>query len=391
MNWGLFQSLGKFKFQGPGKFNILLIPIVLERAGSVPLNTRVFCESQSGVEEFWDAILPHVTRTINMSHKLEITLPLRRPLGILSKSQPLPKLQYLWLEWADGGQAGQINECIDLSQATSIALLSVSVRSPWPMFRQEEPTTNLRLRLPQVCMLKELRLTGRITVVDVILVVTCCASTLERLTLAIDAPNWAIREAQVPPNLQLSRLHHLRVVERFSVLLPTMSAPKLMSLTIHPGGSGSEVADWSQASLPKTPTFPALLKLRVPRKMPENVLMTYLVAHPTLQTVIQVNAAIAERALLADNSESHTRLLPNLRCLWISSRFTGEDVAILRWLAGHRRYSESRPKCILHLECLGSGPIPELGKLDQDFHLHPGPPYYAEDSLPFNDSSDISE
>jgi hypothetical protein len=155
---------------------------------------------------------------------------------------------------------------------------------------------------------------GRITVVDVISVVTCCASTLERLTLAIDAPNWAIREAQVPPNLQLSRLCHLHMVDRFSVLLPTMSAPKLMSLTIHPGGSGSKIADWSQASLPKTPTFPALLKLRVPRKMPENVLMTYLVAHPSLQTVRQVNAAIAERALLADNSESHTRLLPNLRC-----------------------------------------------------------------------------
>jgi hypothetical protein len=284
------------------------IPIVPERAGAAPLNTHVFCNDRFSVKGFWNAILPYVTRTVDVSRTIDIKLPyLCRPLGILSKPHPLPKLRYLLLEWGDEGLPKDVptTECIDLSQATSIVLLSISVQLAWGIsIFHHTATITLRLRLPEMCMLKELRLTGKFAIEDVISAVTCCASSLERLTLDIDATFWEIEHAQDPPELQLVCLRHFHGAELLSfTILRTMNAPKLMSLTIQTDADW----DWSFV-LPKTQQFPALLQLRMPLEIPKNILMTYLVAHPTLQTVGPVNIAIAQKILLADNSKSLDRL-----------------------------------------------------------------------------------
>ena len=330
-----------------------LIPIILERAGAIPLNVDVFSELPT--EKYWNTILPLIARAVPRSRVLEIKVNwLPRHLGIFSEPSPLPKLRYLSLEWA--GDTGA--ECIDLSQAISITFLSIN--SSRPIGR------DLRVRLPEVCTLKTLSLKGSFALTDVTSVVTCCASQLEWLTLDISDASRMVQETQIPASLPLSRLHELQVRGRFSVILMrTMNAPRLQSLTIESVGMVNE--DWIRYPHPLSVTqqFPVLVILRVPF-VPDDIVTPYLAAHPALETVGVVSIALA-RALLPDNSRP--RILPNLRSLSINCMEWQAGV-MLRELVTHLRAtgsSSTEPKCMLLLQELPFNEQQEFFQLAQQF------------------------
>ena len=149
-----------------------------------------------------------------MSRTLEIRLEfLCRSLDILSKPSPLPNLRHLWLEW--GADACPIDGCVDLSQAVSIAFLSISARLDWSV-PEYERDARVHLRSPEMCTLNVLTLKGCFVIADVVSAVACCASRLRSLMLDIDATDRMVQDAQFPANLQLSRLHLLDVKGPFS-------------------------------------------------------------------------------------------------------------------------------------------------------------------------------
>ena len=330
-----------------------LIPIILERAGAVPLNIHVF--SDFPTENHWNTILPLIARAARVCCTLEIKVNyLPRYLGIFSEPNSLPKLRYLRLEWDRGGNySGLEGECIDLSRATSITFLSISFQA------QGVRNNLLSLRLPEVCTLKTLYLEGNLVPADVISAVTCCASQLKWLTLYVD--DWplpdtdpadrTVQETQMPAALQLSHLRHLRMKGRSLVLMHAISAPKLQSLAITSYGISMEAEHWTRYPHPLSATqqFPGLLDLQVPHQIPENILIPYLAAHPTLKTVGTVGIVVTRWALFG-----HDTPLPNLRHLWVNCfGMRAEDVSALRDLAIRLRAASSSSgglKCILHLK-----------------------------------------
>lgn len=69
--------------------------------------------------KYWDTILPHLARAVDMSRTFKIKLSaLSRPLEILSKLYPFADLRHLWLEWRTHARNDDpIDKCVDLSQA----------------------------------------------------------------------------------------------------------------------------------------------------------------------------------------------------------------------------------------------------------------------------------
>ena len=263
-----------------------------------------------------------------MSRTLEISLEyLCRPLDILSKPSPLPSLRHLWLAW--GADACPIDQCVDLSQAVSIASLSISTRPHWTL-PDHDRNTRVHLRLPEMCALDVLTLKGRFVTADVVSAVVSCASPLRSLTLDIDASDRIVQDAQCPANLQLSRLHFLDVKGPFSLIfIRAINAPKLRKLVAHSSdGVSSETGD---------------------RRQPEDVWMFFLVAHPTLRMLGCMDIGFAQRVLPADNSEPHTHLLPNLQILLINCwNIDAEGIAILRGSA-MRLQRLGKWKCMMRL------------------------------------------
>ena len=196
-----------------------------------------------------------------------------------------------------------------------------------------------------MCTLNVLTLKGRFAIADVVSAVACCASRLRSLTLDINATDQTAQGTHFPANLRLSRLHHLRVAGPFSlVLVCAINAPNLRKLVVERNG------DW---------------------KLPENVWLSFLTAHPTLQMVAWLDVAFAQRVLLADNSESRTSLLPNLRKLFINySNVDAEGVATLRGLVTHLQAASSSegPKCMICLR--ESSRQSELFEPTQDISDH---------------------
>jgi len=350
---------------------ISLMRVMLERAGEVPLNTHVYCNSRNGLvtDKYWSTILPYITRAIEMSRTLDITLhTLPQYFGILSKPSPLAKLRYFWLEWGESAWSASAEETIDLSQATSIITASISTRAFG--FQRSDLPVLVHLRLPAQCTLRILSLKGRFFLADVISAVVCCADRLESLTLDVDATDATVRDTPFPTELRCSRLHHLGARGRFStILMRTISAPRLWSLKIHSAGIDLDAGSWTQFPhpFPGTRQFPALTQLCTSFQAPVNVLMPFLMEHPTLKTVSPVDIALARRALLTDNSVPPTPILPNIRSLFINfSSLDANDISTLRQLAAHlkaTRSSSTGPKCKLHLR----GRSPALQRLAIEF------------------------
>ena len=323
-----------------------LIPVAMERAGSCALHTHVICKvfDREAGEAFWRDILPHVTQAIGRSRAVHINFyRLPKALSIFSTPLILPKLRYLWLEWC----ASVSNEdFLDLSQATSLSLLSIYCPSRCDFQRC------LRLRLPEECQIQWLRL-GRIASPDAMEAVTRCASRLESLYLEyanetndLSAPNL--------PELYFARLRQLHLRgPASSVIFHTVVAPELQSLEIQYHTSEGPIR--YPSALPDTQQFPRLRKLFLPCGLAQPVVMPFLKAHPTLETVGMANMALAKRILSKKNTKSRTPLLPRLVSLWINcDRLRSSDAQaceIFRRLAEDMQpgSSSSRPGCAIHL------------------------------------------
>src|SRR3984885_15867243 len=227
----------------------------MERAGSIPLHTHVLCTVQNtgATEAFWRDILPHVAQAIGRSRAVHINfILLPQTLSIFSTPSPLPKLRYLWLEW----RASLLEEgFLDLSQATSLSLLSISSS-------QYDIQQRLRLRLPEECQIQWLRL-GQVAFPDAMEAVTRCASRLESLYLEHSVDEMNGLSTSNPPELYFARLRQLHLRgPTASTIFHTIVAPELQSLEIECHNYDGPIR--YPRALPDTQQFPRLRKLFLP-------------------------------------------------------------------------------------------------------------------------------
>ena len=94
-------------------------------------------------------------------------------MSLFSRPLLLPELRYLWLEWEYANEDDEDDNddnarCIDLSNATSLRLLSIYI--------PHDEDEILRLQLPGATNITRLTLSGAIPFSDVLAAVTCSAS-----------------------------------------------------------------------------------------------------------------------------------------------------------------------------------------------------------------------
>jgi len=342
-----------------------LIPVAMERAGSCALDTHVICKvlSKEATEAFWQDILPRVTQAVGRSRTVHINFYfLPKALSIFSASFPLPRLRYLWLEW----RAKPLDEnFLDLSQATSLTLLSI-----YSCVCGLRPC--LRLRLPEECQIRWLRL-GQIPLRDAMEIVTRCIPRLESLSL-----EHSVDESPINlPEPYFARLRELDLRGSGpAAIVHTIVAPELQSLEIRCYSFDGPVP--YPKALPDTRQFPLLRKLLLPCGLAQHVVMPFLKAHPTLETVGLANMALAKRILSKKNTKSRTPFLPRLVSLWINcDRLRGGDAhacGAFRQLAEGMQpgSSSSGPGCSIHLHT-ASLPRSQLASLAEEFpgRIHP--------------------
>jgi len=340
-----------------------LIPVAMERAGSCALDTHIICKvlNKEAAEAFWQDILPHVTQAIGRSRTVHINFYiLPKALSIFSTSSPLPKLRYLWLEC----RAKSLDEnFLDLSQATSLSLLSIYSCGHCGL----RPC--LRLRLPEECQIRWLRL-GQIPFREI---VTRCIPQLESLSLEHSVDESSINL----PELYFARLRELHLLGAGpAAIFHTIVAPELESLEIKCYSFDGPVR--YPTALPDTRQFPRLRKLFLPCRLTQPVVMPFLKAHPTLETVGMANMALAKRILSKKNTKSRTPFLPRLVSLWINcDGLRGGDAracGAFRQLAESMQpgSSSSGPGCSIHLHTI-SLPRSQLASLAVEFpgRIHP--------------------
>ena len=377
-----------------------IIPLVIQQASPYPLKFQLINRGGTCtmLGYHWHRIMPHIISAIQQSSMVRIGTFYRIQPGPFSGPVPWPKLRYLWLNWGHTDSEGVqepnssdeydepnssdeydelnpsdeydepdmpdapdapdvpdvpdapdapdmpdmptnlMNECVDLSMATSLCLLSISV----PFWLDEG---SLRFRLPQISNIKQLVLRGNIDFSDVLAALTCSASQLEwlDLNLSISGGQWS------PTTLYLHSLHHLIIGGRASTEIAcSIVAPQLHSLVINGG------QDLTSMLLVDGERFPCLVDLHIRpiESATQNTLTSFIKVHPSLQRIGLMSVLGARQFLLEDNPEIHN---PDLRALWIRCGVgmpASEECAVLRQLAEHLQtasVSLAKPNCSLYL------------------------------------------
>jgi len=323
-----------------------LVPVTLERAGLCPLNIYVAGDSYSEAQgALCSRLVSLITPVIQRARVVQITTHfLPTSMSLFSRPLLLPELRYLWLEWEHANEDDEDDEddnddnddnarCIDLSNATSLRLLSIYI----PHY----PKETLHLQLPEAANITRLTLSGAIPFSDVLAAVTCSASQLEWIYLNIRSEG----DTQLPAELHLPSLRHL-FVQGLSplALVPAIIAPQLRSLaiqdfhrTMHP------------IPLSNVEQFPHLHDLFV-AGVPDNILIPFIKIHPRLKRLGPVNTDVARQIMLDINPESRALLLPNLRALFveIAPGPILEEIATVRQLAEHIQTARP-PNCLLYV------------------------------------------
>jgi len=189
--------------------------------------------------------------------------------------------------------------------------------------------------LPEECQIRWLRL-AQVVFPHAIEAVTRCAYHLESLCLE----HWDRSDGEnglwthPPAKLYLYLQGFLP-----SSILHAIVAPELKSL--------ASLAP-HRLVLSDIQQFPRLRSLIISCDAAGTVLIPFLMAHPTLETVGLVTLAVAKRILSTESTTSKTPPLPRLSSLWIScDNMQVEDAeacTVIRRLA-----EDIRPGCSLHL------------------------------------------
>lgn len=362
--------------------NPLIIPLVLQRAGPHPLKFQLLNQggSSTTLGYHWRRILPHITLAIQQSSMVHIRTYRRiEPMSLFSRPVPWSTLHYLWLacdcsesdnsndfiesnesnapDESDESNASNASdaphepECVDLSMATNLRLLSITI--------PDNPDKgSLSFRLPEISSIKRLVLHGDIAFLDLS---AALARSVQLEWLDIELPEFPDRRGFQESAITLYSLRYLYITEwstfgrtRFIV------APRLRSLAI----KGDYDDYWGLLpTVSDAKRFPCLLDLSIQCPMPTDVLISFIKALPTLQRVGEVTVPEARQVLMEDNPELHN---PDLRAIWIYCHAPSEEGAVLRQLAEHLQ--AARPNCSLYLSSDTSNG--DLRKLADEFKEH---------------------